>query len=152
MIEVMQSVSPQQPQILETEPRENQWVPPAIILVACIALYFVRLGSFGVLEGGESYYPAAVREMVEAGDMLVPRLNYQLYFSKPILTFWLLGSAYYTCGVPALAGRLWSAVLCKHYRRTAQCSRRCLCWPARQGTGRTEPLYRNGLHCARASW
>jgi 4-amino-4-deoxy-L-arabinose transferase-like glycosyltransferase len=108
----MQSVSPQQPQILETAPRENLWIPPMIILAACIALYFVRLGSFGVLEGGESYYPAAVREMVEAGNMLVPRLNYQLYFSKPILTFWLLGSAYYTFGVTALAGRLWSAALC----------------------------------------
>lgn len=85
---------------------------PLAILSVCVALYFVRLGSFGIVEGGESYYPAAVREMVEAGDLIVPRLNYQLYFSKPIVTFWLMASAYYMFGVSEFAGRFWSAVFC----------------------------------------
>ncbi len=50
--------------------------------------------------------------MIEAREWLVPHLNYQIYFSKPILTFWLIESAYVLFGVNELAGRLWSAVLC----------------------------------------
>ncbi|HEY9714055.1 MAG TPA: glycosyltransferase family 39 protein [Chroococcales cyanobacterium] len=89
----------------------DQWKAPLLLLSACLFLFFFRLGSFGLLEGGESYYPAAVREMLEAHDWIVPHLNYQIYFSKPILTFWLIGSAYSLFGVNELAGRLWSAVL-----------------------------------------
>ncbi|HEY9678885.1 MAG TPA: glycosyltransferase family 39 protein [Drouetiella sp.] len=84
---------------------------PLVLLLACIGLYFVRLGSFGILEGGESYYPAACREMLRAHEWIVPQLNYQIYFSKPILTFWLIESAFSIFGVSELSGRLWSAAL-----------------------------------------
>lgn len=112
MVEALAKRTEQNVSVQENARSGFAWRGPALILAACVALYFIRLGNFGVLEGGESYYPAAVREMVEAGDMLVPRLNYQLYFSKPILTFWLLGSAYYAFGVNEFAGRIWSSVLC----------------------------------------
>ncbi len=85
---------------------------PLLLFVICLALYFFRLGNFGILEGGESYYPAACREMVQAQEWIVPQLNYQIYFSKPIVTFWLINSAYVLFGVSELAGRLWSSVLC----------------------------------------
>jgi 4-amino-4-deoxy-L-arabinose transferase-like glycosyltransferase len=91
---------------------EVRWHAPLLLLLVCLALYFFRLGNFGILEGGESYYPAAAREMIEAREWLVPHLNYQIYFSKPILTFWLIESAYVLFGVNELAGRLWSAILC----------------------------------------
>jgi len=91
---------------------KSEWRAPLAILLVCLALYFLRLGSFGIVEGGESYYPASAREMVEAGDLIVPRLNYQLYFSKPIITFWLMASAYYMFGVTEFAGRFWSAFFC----------------------------------------
>ena len=108
----MQTASQTEPRSRQTEHAKSTLVPPLLIVIACLTLYFVRLGCFGVLEGGESYYPAAVREMLEAGDMITPRLNYQLYFSKPILTFWLLASAYHIFGLTELAGRLWSAAMC----------------------------------------
>lgn len=85
---------------------------PLLLFVVCLALYFFRLGNFGILEGGESYYPAACREMVQAREWIVPQLNYQIYFSKPIMTFWLINSAYVLFGVNELAGRLWSSALC----------------------------------------
>ncbi|MBS1954948.1 MAG: glycosyltransferase family 39 protein [Cyanobacteria bacterium SZAS-4] len=85
---------------------------PLLLFVVCLALYFFRLGNFGILEGGESYYPAACREMVQAQEWIVPQLNYQIYFSKPIMTFWLINSAYVLFGVNELAGRLWSSALC----------------------------------------
>lgn len=85
---------------------------PFLLFIVCLALYFFRLGNFGILEGGESYYPAACREMVQAREWIVPQLNYQIYFSKPIMTFWLINSAYVLFGVNELAGRLWSSALC----------------------------------------
>ncbi|CAN5515034.1 hypothetical protein BH10CYA1_BH10CYA1_54040 [soil metagenome] len=85
---------------------------PLLLFLVCLALYFFRLGNFGILEGGESYYPAACREMVQAQEWIVPQLNYQIYFSKPIMTFWLINSAYVLFGVSELAGRLWSSALC----------------------------------------
>jgi 4-amino-4-deoxy-L-arabinose transferase-like glycosyltransferase len=92
--------------------REKKFRDPLILLAVCLSLYFFRLGNFGILEGGESYYPAAAREMVQAHEWLIPQLNYQIYFSKPILTFWLIESAYVLLGVTELAGRLWSSILC----------------------------------------
>src|SRR5262249_16383201 len=38
-------------------------------------------------------------------------LNYQIYFSKPILIYWLIASAYHVFGISEFAGRFWSAVL-----------------------------------------
>ncbi|MFN8552558.1 MAG: glycosyltransferase family 39 protein [Candidatus Obscuribacterales bacterium] len=91
---------------------KKNWQAPLLLLAVCIALYFFRLGNFGILEGGESYYPAACREMVKANEWIVPQLNYQIYFSKPIMTFWLINSAYTLFGVSELSGRLWSSLLC----------------------------------------
>lgn len=91
---------------------EKNWQAPVLLLAVCLALYFFRLGDFGILEGGESYYPAACREMIKANEWIVPQLNYQIYFSKPIMTFWLINSAYMLFGVSELAGRLWSSLLC----------------------------------------
>ncbi|HEY9772465.1 MAG TPA: glycosyltransferase family 39 protein [Planktothrix sp.] len=79
----------------------------AILLCICFGLYFFRLGNFGVID---NYYPQAAREMLEAHDWFVPHLNYQLYFSKPIMTFGLIEAAYAMFGVSELTGRLMNAV------------------------------------------
>lgn len=49
--------------------------------------------------------------MVELGDWIVPHLNYQIYFSKPILTFWLIALSYKFFGVSEMAARLPFACL-----------------------------------------
>ncbi len=82
-----------------------------IILVASLLLYFVGLGTFGVTDPGEGYYVEAAREMVESGDFITPHLNYQIYFSKPILTFWFMAGSYLCLGVNEMAARLPFALL-----------------------------------------
>jgi len=82
----------------------------ALLGVVAIFQFFLRLGNFGVIDGSESYYPAAVREMVEAHSYIVPQMNYQIYFSKPIITFWLLASSYHLFGVNEFAGRFFGAL------------------------------------------
>jgi len=74
-------------------------------------MFFLGLGSFGIIDPGDGYFTEAAREMVESGDYVTPHLNYQIYFSKPILIYWLIASAYHVFGINEFAARFWSAVL-----------------------------------------
>jgi len=82
-----------------------------IVLVVSVLLYYIGLGCFGVTDPGEGYYVEAAREMVESGDFITPHLNYQIYFSKPILTFWIMAFSYLCLGVNEVAARLPFAIL-----------------------------------------
>jgi 4-amino-4-deoxy-L-arabinose transferase-like glycosyltransferase len=103
---------------IKTEPVQtgidklSQGVTPWIILsCVCLGLYFNFLGSWPFIDPGETYYTEAAREMVESGQYIVPHLNYQTYFSKPILTFWLTAASYNLFGVGEAAARLPFALL-----------------------------------------
>ena len=91
-----------------TKSRLAPWV---ILLLACAGLYFNCIGTWTFTDPGESYYTEAAREMVECGDWIVPHLNYQIYFSKPILTFWLIAASYKIFGISELAARLPFALI-----------------------------------------
>jgi 4-amino-4-deoxy-L-arabinose transferase-like glycosyltransferase len=91
----------------QNEDRRNM----AILLGACLVLFFLALGSWGFIDPGDGYFSEASREMMERGDYIVPHLNYQIYFSKPILIYWLIISAYKVFGVSEFAARFWSAAL-----------------------------------------
>lgn len=78
------------------------------VLVAC--LFLPGLGSFGILDPSDGYYSEGAREMLESGDFLTPHLNYQPWFDKPILTYWLIALSYKLFGVNELAARLPSAL------------------------------------------
>lgn len=77
-----------------------------ILAVACFSLFFLGMSTFGVTDPGEGYYVEAAREMVESGDFITPHLNYQIYFSKPILTFWLMAIPYKIFGVSEFSARI----------------------------------------------
>ncbi len=82
-----------------------------LLFVACLALFFFRLGCCGFIDPGDGYFSEGSREMVESGDYVTPHLNYQVYFSKPILIYWLISSAYQMFGTNELSARLPSALL-----------------------------------------
>ncbi len=93
---------------------ENKWpelMPLTIVLLAALLLYFIGLDTFGIIDPGEAYYAEAAREMVESGDYITPHLNYQIYFSKPILTFWLISFAYKMFGISEFSTRIIFACL-----------------------------------------
>ncbi len=81
------------------------------LLISCFLLYFIGLGSFPSIDPAEAYYVEAAREMVELNNWIVPYLNYQVYFSKPIITFWLIASSYKLFGISELASRLPFALI-----------------------------------------
>lgn len=78
----------------------------SLLLIACFGLYFLGMSTFGITDPGEGYYVEAAREMVESGDFITPHLNYQIYFSKPILTFWLMALPYKIFGVSEFSARI----------------------------------------------
>jgi 4-amino-4-deoxy-L-arabinose transferase-like glycosyltransferase len=87
------------------------FLPLALVLLVALSLYFIGLHTFGIIDPGEAYYAEAAREMVESGDYLTPHLNYQIYFSKPILTFWLMAFAYKIFGISEFSTRIIFACL-----------------------------------------
>ncbi len=49
--------------------------------------------------------------MVEANNYLVPQLNYQILFAKPIMIFWLIIAGYKMFGMTSFAARFFAAVV-----------------------------------------
>ncbi len=84
----------------------NDRIAYLILLAVCISLYFVGLDNCPIIDPSEGYYVEAVREMLQLGDYVTPHLNYQIYFSKPILNFWLIALSYNLFGMSELSARL----------------------------------------------
>ncbi len=96
------------------ERKQAPWADLAcigLLAVVCAAMFFLGLGSVGIIDPGDGYYSEGAREMIESGDYVTPRLNYQMYCAKPILIYWLIASAYHVFGVNEFAARFWSALL-----------------------------------------
>ena len=94
-----------------SDQRKHDLIAAGVLLALCTGVFFIRLGCAGIMDVSESFYPAAVREMIEARSYIVPQMNYQIYFSKPILTFWLLAASYHMFGLNEFAGRFFSSFL-----------------------------------------
>lgn len=56
--------------------------------LACLLL-FLNLGVKGI-SGSEARWTAIVREMYLNGNFFQPTINFELYFDKPILSYWLI--------------------------------------------------------------
>lgn len=78
----------------------------ALILI----IYFVPLGSHGLLEPDEGRYSEIPREMVETGDFVTPRLNYVKYFEKPVLFYWMNAASLMAFGENEFAARFPTAL------------------------------------------
>jgi 4-amino-4-deoxy-L-arabinose transferase-like glycosyltransferase len=72
--------------------------------------FFAGLGRGAIGDSDEAYYAEAAREMVESGDWLTPRYNYEERFQKPILYYWLAAVSYKVAGVTEAAARFPSAL------------------------------------------
>lgn len=71
---------------------------------------FWRLGSPALMDPDEAHYAELTREMLRAGNWLVPLLDGRPYIDKPILFHWLQGASMWLFGETELAVRLPSAL------------------------------------------
>jgi 4-amino-4-deoxy-L-arabinose transferase-like glycosyltransferase len=81
-----------------------------LLLIAGIT-FFGNLGGGRLMDRDEPRNAGCAMEMLERGDWVVPTFNTQLRTHKPVLTYWLMMSAYQVLGVNEFAARFWSALL-----------------------------------------
>ena len=80
------------------------------ILTAILFLYFMPLGSHGLLEPDEGRYAEIPREMIESGNFITPKLNYVKYFEKPVLLYWMNAANFMIFGENEFAARVAPAL------------------------------------------
>ncbi len=88
------------------------WRPWALVVLLGAVLYFPFLGSSGLWDPWEPHYAEVAREMVESGDWLDPTwehipgqsFNRKYFWSKPVLSMWMLAVPMQIFGVHADGG------------------------------------------------
>jgi len=78
----------------------------AVALAAAVLPYFIGLDATSIIDANEAFYTETPREMIETGDYINPRFNYEPRFNKPPLSYWVVAGCYKIFGVS-----LWSARL-----------------------------------------
>lgn len=80
-------------------------LPVALLVLIAALLFFSRLRS-PLLEPEEARYAEIPRQMLAAGQWLVPVLHGEPYYHKPPLLYWLIMASYSLAGVHDWAARL----------------------------------------------
>jgi 4-amino-4-deoxy-L-arabinose transferase-like glycosyltransferase len=76
------------------------------LLAVLAAVVGIGGATLPLAEPDEARYAEIAREMAEAGDWVVPRLQGEVFRDKPPLVFWVSASAYAVFGVEDWAARL----------------------------------------------
>jgi 4-amino-4-deoxy-L-arabinose transferase-like glycosyltransferase len=79
-----------------------------LVVLVCIAVYWVRLGANGFI-ASEGHRVLPAWSMLDSGDYLVPRLFEQVYLRKPPGMFWALAGSSALLGRTEFAARAVSA-------------------------------------------
>ncbi len=90
-------------------PSPWRWRPFLLVLLVPAALLYPCL-SFALFEPDEGRYAQIPREMLEAGEWIVPTLQSEPYLDKPPLFYWLVMLAYTCLGCHEWAARLVPAL------------------------------------------
>lgn len=67
-----------------------KWLAAA---AAAYVLYFLGMGSAGVMSADEPRYASIARDMAASGDWVTPRLWGAPWFEKPVLLYWMAAAA-----------------------------------------------------------
>lgn len=86
------------------------WKNALLLFLAALVLYLSGNGAHSLWDRDEARFSEATREMVEAGDWIVPRLNGEIRHDKPVLIYWLMSVPMRIWGVNAFSVRFPAAV------------------------------------------
>ena len=76
-----------------------------ILFLVAIVLYSTNLGGPGLWDIDEARFASCSADLYRSGNWIVPRLNGEVYGTKPILMFWLMMSSYHIFGINEFAAR-----------------------------------------------
>src|ERR1700722_13783042 len=82
----------------------------AIYALLAAVIYLPGLGMPALWEPDEGRYAEIAREMVVSGDYVTPRDDFELYFEKPPLVYWVEAASIKIFGVNEFAVRLPAAL------------------------------------------
>ncbi len=85
--------------------RGLQW---SLLLIAAMFL-LTNLG-YPLIDRDETRYAEIPREMLATGNWVLPQLNFQTYYDKPPLMYWLCAISYKLFGISETAARLVPAL------------------------------------------
>jgi 4-amino-4-deoxy-L-arabinose transferase-like glycosyltransferase len=88
----------------------HDWLRAAKWAAVCWVILFWKLGAPALMDPDEAHYAQLTREMLRAGNWMVPLLDGLPYIDKPVLFHWLQGLAIAVLGETETAMRLPSAV------------------------------------------
>jgi 4-amino-4-deoxy-L-arabinose transferase-like glycosyltransferase len=77
----------------------------AFLAALCLP-YCINLGTSSIWDANEAFYAETPREMLESGDYLAPRFNFEPRAQKPPLTYWAILASYKLFGISEFAVRL----------------------------------------------
>jgi 4-amino-4-deoxy-L-arabinose transferase-like glycosyltransferase len=87
-----------------------EWLRFAKWAAVCWIVVFWKLGAPALMDPDEAHYAQLTREMLRAGNWMIPLLDGLPYIDKPVLFHWLQGLAITILGETEMAMRLPSAV------------------------------------------
>ncbi|MBI5327059.1 MAG: phosphatase PAP2 family protein [Deltaproteobacteria bacterium] len=88
---------------------KKQWKAGFFFSIA-VFLSFFKLGGLLLFDTDEAAYSAATREMLETGNYITPTFNYEPFYDKPILFYWLQAVVFKLFGVGEFSARSVSAL------------------------------------------
>jgi 4-amino-4-deoxy-L-arabinose transferase-like glycosyltransferase len=86
------------------------WVSGVVLVVAVIVSFFTGLGGVPLFDKDEGAFCEATREMLVSGNYIMPYLNGEPRYDKPILIYWLQAASVKIFGLTEFALRLPSAL------------------------------------------
>jgi 4-amino-4-deoxy-L-arabinose transferase-like glycosyltransferase len=80
-----------------------RWIAPAL-MAACALFYLWRAGEFGLWDPWETHYGEVARQMAERGDVIslhypCSQIEGAWFWSKPVLSFWLMAPSLWLFGL-----------------------------------------------------
>jgi 4-amino-4-deoxy-L-arabinose transferase-like glycosyltransferase len=80
------------------------------IFAFALLLYLLGNGEHSLWDRDEARFSEATREMIETGDWIIPHLNGEIRYDKPILIYWLMSVPMRLWGVNEFSARFPSAM------------------------------------------
>ena len=88
----------------------REWLRFATWAAVCWIIVFWKLSAPSLMDPDEAHYAQLTREMLRAGNWMIPLLDGLPYIDKPVLFHWLQGVAIAALGETPAALRLPSAI------------------------------------------
>lgn len=81
-----------------------------IVLLFIAAIFMFTNLSYPLIDRDETRYAEIPREMLATGNWVLPQLNFQAYYDKPPLLYWLCAISYKAFGISEFSARLVPAL------------------------------------------